>query len=240
MISWAPCGGVSIPVSESPEDIEAARKSTIESEFNSLWMEPVYKGAYPEKILKSYGEDALEIGPGDMEEISQPLDFFGVNTYNGHFVKAGKNGVPEAVKFPSGFPRTSFQWPVAPECLYWGPKFFYERYGKPIYITENGMANTDWIALDGTVKDPQRIDFLDRYIGQLKRASEAGINIGGYFQWSLMDNFEWAEGYKMRFGLVYIDYPTQRRIPKSSAYWYSKVIESNGETLTPLSDKAMP
>ena len=93
------------------------------------------------------------------------------------------------------------------------------------------MSGMDWIALDGQVHDPQRIDFLHRYLLELKRAVTDGIDIRGYFQWSVMDNFEWAYGYKQRFGLVYIDYPTQRRIPKDSFHWYRRVIESNGASL---------
>jgi beta-glucosidase len=100
-----------------------------------------------------------------------------------------------------------------------------------VYITENGLSNQDWIALDGKVHDSQRIDFLHRYLRELKRACADGVDVRGYFQWSIMDNFEWAEGYKERFGLVYVDYPTQRRIPKDSAYWYQSVIESNGGCL---------
>jgi len=120
---------------------------------------------------------------------------------------------------------------VTPECLYWGAKFLCERYQKPLYITENGMSCHDWVSLDGKVHDPNRIDFLDRYLSQLMKASEEGVDIAGYFQWSFMDNFEWGDGYTERFGLVYVDYETQERIPKDSAYWYKTVIESNGEVL---------
>ena len=127
--------------------------------------------------------------------------------------------------------RTIYHWPITPSALYWGPKFFYEKYKKPIVITENGMGLSDWVALDGKVHDPQRIDFLHRYIREFQRAGEDGVEIKGYFQWSFMDNFEWYEGYKFRFGLVYVDYQTQQRIPKDSAYWYSDVINSNGANL---------
>jgi beta-glucosidase len=166
-----------------------------------------------------------------MRDIRQPLDFHGVNIYQGSRVRAGKNGQPELVPAPVGHPMTAFRWPITPEALYWGPRFLHERYGKPIYVTENGLANADWIALDGKVHDPQRIDFLHRHLRELKRACADGVDVRGYFQWSIMDNFEWAEGYRERFGLVYVDYPTQRRIPKDSAYWYKGVIESNGADL---------
>ena len=109
-------------------------------------------------------------------------------------------------------------------------ELLYERYQKPIYITENGMACHDTISLDGKVHDPNRIDFLARYLGQLKRAAKE-IDLKGYFQWSLMDNFEWEKGYAERFGLVYVDFDTQERILKDSAYWYRDVIRTNGSEL---------
>jgi beta-glucosidase len=131
----------------------------------------------------------------------------------------------------TGIGRTIYHWPVTPSALYWGPKFYYERYGKPIVITENGIGLSDWVHLDGKVHDPARIDFLDRYIGEFDRAGEDGVEVKGYFQWSFMDNFEWNEGYKHRFGLVFVDYQTQKRTPKDSAYWYRDLIASNGGSL---------
>jgi beta-glucosidase len=122
-------------------------------------------------------------------------------------------------------------WPVTPEALYWGPKFLYERYKLPIVMTENGMANMDWVHADGQVHDPQRIDYLRRYLLELRRASEDGVPIQGYFQWSILDNFEWGHGYRQRFGLIYVDFATGRRIPKDSARWYSEVIAANGANL---------
>jgi beta-glucosidase len=165
-----------------------------------------------------------------MEIIQQPLDFFGANIYNGETVRMGAKG-PENVPHPLGMARTVYHWAVTPEALYWGPKFFYERYKKPIIITENGLGLSDWVALDGKVHDPQRIDFLARYIGAFKRAADDGVEALGYFQWSLMDNFEWNEGYRFRFGLVHVDYQTQERTPKDSAYWYRDVIATNGAHL---------
>jgi beta-glucosidase len=115
--------------------------------------------------------------------------------------------------------------------LYWGPRYFWERYRLPIVITENGMANLDWVAMDGGVHDPQRIDYTTRHLQELLRAVGDGVHISGYFHWSLLDNFEWAEGYEQRFGLVYVDFRTQRRILKDSARWYAEVIRTNGESL---------
>jgi beta-glucosidase len=123
------------------------------------------------------------------------------------------------------------EWGVTPEALYWGPRLFYERYKLPIFITENGMAGCDWVHLDGRVHDPQRIDFLTRYLRELGRAVDEGVNVSGYFIWTFTDNFECAQGYKARFGIVYIDYATQKRILKDSAYWYRDVIATNGAAL---------
>lgn len=122
-------------------------------------------------------------------------------------------------------------WPVTPEALEWGVRFLGERYHLPLYVSENGLSCTDRIFLDGSVHDPQRVDFLTRYLQALRRGIQAGADVRGYFHWSLTDNFEWAEGYAQRFGLVYVDYPAGTRIPKDSARWYREVIESNGALL---------
>ncbi len=120
---------------------------------------------------------------------------------------------------------------MTPEALYWGPRFYHERYGAPVVITENGLSNSDWAGLDGAVRDPARIDFLARYLRELRRAVLDGIPVRGYFHWSLLDNFEWAEGYSQRFGLIHVDFATGRRTPKESAAWYAGVIRSNGAGL---------
>lgn len=234
-IGWAPVGAAKIPATHSPEDVDAARLATFSTTTktvwsNSWWNDPVFFGSYPESDLEVFGDDAPVVHAGDMEIISQPLDFFGANIYNGQTIRAGDNG-PEEVPNPLGIGRTIYTWPVTPEALYWGPKFFYERYGKPIVITENGLGLSDWVALDGKVHDPQRIDFLDRYISAFRRATDDGVEALGYFQWSFSDNFEWYEGYRFRFGLVHVDYETQVRTPKDSAYWYQEVAASNGAIL---------
>lgn len=115
--------------------------------------------------------------------------------------------------------------------MYYSVKWQYERYRKPVLITENGMCCHDWISMDGKVHDPQRIDFLRRYLLQLERAADEGADVLGYFCWSWMDNFEWTQGYRPRFGLVYVDYETQARTPKDSAFWYRDVIANNGTNL---------
>jgi beta-glucosidase len=115
--------------------------------------------------------------------------------------------------------------------MYWGPRYFHEKYKLPMSITENGLSTRDQVFLDGKVHDPQRIDVTHRYLLELGRALREGLPITGYYAWSILDNFEWADGYKQRFGLVYVDYQTQKRIPKDSFDWYKKVIASNGGSL---------
>jgi beta-glucosidase len=242
-VGFAPATQVKMPATDSPEDLEAARQAmfsvTERSAFNhTWWMDPVFNGRYPEDGLKFFGEDVPDVQDGDMETISQPMDFFGCNIYHGRRVRAGADGRPELVPLPVGYPMTTqMDWPITPECLYWGPRFFHERYGSPIVITENGHQNADFIMLDGQVHDPQRIDYLHRHLLELGRAIEDGVPVDGYFQWTFMDNFEWALGYGVRVGLVYTDYPTQMRVPKDSAYWYRDVIASNGGKLSESVDE---
>jgi beta-glucosidase len=236
LVGLAPVGPVSIPASETPEDIEAARKTmfsvtTKGSWNNTWWMDPVFLGHYPEDGLELFKDDLPEIRPGDMETIHQPLDFFGCNIYNGQQIRRGANGLPEPVALPQGFAMAASGLSITPEALYWGPRFYYERYGSPVLITENGYTCLDWVHLDGRVHDFQRIDFLRRHLLQLRKAASDGVKLLGYFHWAVMDNFEWVEGYKDRFGLVYVDWATQKRIWKDSAYYYKKVIESNGTYL---------
>ena len=236
VVGWAPCGRTCIPATDKPADIRAARQSMFKITERSIWQhswwsDPIFFGHYPAEGLKIFGADAPQIEPGDMRTIKQPLDFFGVNIYSGEVMRAGKQGVPEVVPPLTGHARTTYGWKLTPAALYWGPRFLQERYKIPVYITENGLGCMDWVALDGQVHDPQRIDFLTRYQRELKRAIADGVDVRGYFHWSIMDNFEWNEGYKQRFGLVYVDYQTQKRVPKDSFYWYKRVIESNGASL---------
>lgn len=235
-IGYAPTSGMCYPEKETPKDIEAARKAlfALPDDLSnwtwnvSWWSDPVILGKYPEEGMKKYEKYLPVITDEDMKLISQPIDFYGQNIYNGRCIRMGTDGRPEEVRRPAGFPKTATNWPVTPEALYWEPKFLYERYRKPIYITENGMACHDTVSQDGKVHDPNRIDFLARYLKNLKRAAEE-IDIRGYFQWSLMDNFEWDKGYAERFGIIYVDFETQERIWKDSAYWYRDLIRRNGD-----------
>ncbi|MCC5848175.1 MAG: beta-glucosidase [Verrucomicrobia bacterium] len=236
-IGAAPVACVSLPETESAEDIRAAYEATFSVTDKTLWKthlfaDPMVLGHYPDDALKVFAED-LEgtILDGDMERIHQPLDFFGFNIYNGQRVKAGPDGKAVSVTATPGHPATTMHWRVEPTCMYWATKWFHERYKLPVVITENGLANNDWVHLDGKVHDPQRIDFTHRYLLELHRAIEDGAQVDAYFHWSVMDNFEWALGYNRRFGLIHVDYGTLVRTLKESAHWYRGVIESNGEAL---------
>ena len=238
-IGYAPCGAPAVPKDETnPADVEAARKayfSTSEKSplFSVSWFsDPPILGTYPEDGLKRFGQYLPENWQEDLKKICQPLDFYTQNIYEGTEIRAADNEDGyETVPYPAGHPRTAFGWPVTPRALYWGPRFLWERYRLPFIISENGMSCHDWIMSDGKVHDPNRIDYLRRYIKELLRASEDGAEICGYFCWSLMDNFEWGKGYSERFGLIYVDYTTGERTPKDSLAWYADVIRANGENL---------
>jgi len=235
-VGWAPAVRVCYPQTESPADVEAARRASLDPGAADLWntawfADPIHLGRYPDGGLRSLGADAPRCTPSDLDCIHQPVDFLGVNIYSGTPTRSGEDGETVACAHPTGGPRSALNWPVAPESLRWGPAFLWERYQTPIVVTENGISSLDWVHLDGRVHDPQRIDYTARYLQQLGQAVADGAEVRGYFHWSLMDNFEWAEGYKDRFGLVHVDYATQRRTMKESASWYRAVISSNGAVL---------
>ncbi len=243
----SPC----LPETSSAADIAAAQAGTFSSPIdhftadfwwreNAWWLDPVYTGNYPQDALSALAEDAPEIRPGDLETIRQPLDFLGTNIYGGRIVRATPDGKGQLVDFPAGFPRTANGWEVTPDAMYWGPKWLYERYKLPVFITENGCSCRDWPSLDGQVHDPNRIDFAARYLQALARAAADGVPLRGYLHWSLLDNFEWQEGYTQRFGMIFVDFPTQNRILKDSAHWYASIIKSNAATLPPSPPAVAP
>lgn len=228
-IGWAPVGLVAVPNSCSGDNIDAARSATMDITAPDLWnntwfSDPVFLGHYPESGLQVYGSAVPVYDRREMELIAQPLDFLGLNVYTGKRVAATEAGQWEEVPLAEGHARTAFDWPVVDDCLYWSARFHHERYSIPIVITENGMANVDWIDQNGTVGDPQRIDYLHRHLQGLQQCVEEGCDVRGYFHWSLLDNFEWAHGYGRRFGLVYVDFPSGRRVLKNSAHWYRENI----------------
>lgn len=242
-VGMSPTGDVWLPENDMAEAVEKAReKSFSVPEFgfmitNAWWADPIILGKFNEEAEKRWGELLPQFTEEEWNMVSAPLDFYGFNAYQGTVVyQSNKDCYPTYAC--QGSARTMTDWNVTPEVLYYAPKFLYERYKLPILITENGMAGMDWVSLDGGVHDMQRIDFLHRYLLELERAVGEGIPVLGYQHWSVMDNFEWMSGYDKRFGLIYIDYQSQKRILKDSAYWYRKVIESNGESLHKKEDKA--
>jgi beta-glucosidase len=235
-IGWAPVCTVRYPATTDPADVQAARAATLAADqqdmwSNTLYSDPVCLGQYPEAALRAWGRDFPKFTAAEMAIISEKIDFYGMNIYRGDRVRQGANGATEHVDVQPGHAITAYHWPVEPASLYWGPRFIYERYKVPIFITENGLSCLDWVGLDGTVHDPQRIDFTHRYLRELAHAMQDGVAVQGYFHWSLMDNFEWSEGYRQRFGLVHVDYNTQVRTLKDSARWYAGVIRNNGRDL---------
>ena len=233
-ISMAPYASVLRPVDDSEEAINAAYEETFVSAHEkfafsmSYWSDPIYLGHYPEDLVAKYGDLIPEFTEEEWALVSAPLDFYGVNIYYHNGGQELKNGYLS--NWYQGCPHTAINWPVTPSTMYWAPKFLYKRYGLPVMITENGMSEHDWVCLDGKVHDSYRIDFTHRYLKELSRAADE-MPIIGYMHWSVMDNFEWAEGYDERFGLIYVDYQTQERTIKDSGEWYRSVIESNGENL---------
>ena len=262
-IGTAQAGVNRIPASPRADDVQAARTRALATDpetmySNTLWLDAMVLGRYPAEYLEGNAKHAPRLfGTStfgdDLRVIGQPLDFVGINQYQADRVRfaprdrdatgadkprdkaAGdRSRKIETVPWPDGSPITaSFEWAVAPETMYYMPKFLYERYRKPIYITENGISVRDWISVDGKCHDPMRIDFTVRYLRELARAIAEGIPVRGYFHWSLLDNYEWAEGFKHRFGMIHVDYQTGKRTLKDSAYWYRDVIRSRGKMVMP-------
>ncbi len=236
-VGLVPAGSRYCPVTDEEQDVEAARELTFRAAEGSVfsytwWLDPVFFGRYPADGLEIYGEDVPDVAEGDMELISEPIDVCALNCYTSRLARADADGRPEVVPHPPGYPMTSQgDWAIVPRGIYYASRFLYERYGHPIVVTENGHQNNDFIMSDGRVHDPQRVDYIRGHLLQLERAIDDGVPVRGYFHWTIMDNFEWAFGYKVRVGLVYTDFQTLERTPKDSAYYYRKVMETNGACL---------
>ncbi len=216
---------------DNPDDLEAAKR--VNMQYNNLFADPVLKGIYPQGFfdyLEGRGVVLPTILPGDMELINQELDFLGVNSYYTIYAKADPDNWPLGMKqVTSGRNKTDADWEVVPEGMYELLKWIDASYHpKKIIITENGAASNDWVNQDGKVEDPNRIDYLRQYLTAINQAMNEGVPVKGYYVWCFCDNFEWAWGLSRRFGIVYVDYATQQRIPKESAYWLSDVIKNNG------------
>ena len=199
---------------DSPQDLARARLD--DGLTIRLYMDALLRGCYPEDVLAFLGEDAPQVAPGDMEAIRQPLDFLGINYYTRNL--SGTGAPLDPVK--SGREVTDMGWEVYPHGLTELLLRLHADYCLPaLYITENGAAYQDRI-VGGRVADAERVRYLHSHIAALADALDGGVDVRGYFVWSLLDNFEWADGYAKRFGLVHVDYATQRRTPKDSAHWY--------------------
>jgi len=216
------------PVIESPEHIEAAHKAMREE--NAQYLTVIQEGRYTDLYLKRLGENAPKFTAEEMSIIRSPLDFVGINIYQPTYVRAdGSEKGYAVVSPPASFPHMYSPWLyMGPEALYWGPKLVADIWKvKELYITENGASSTDRLASDGHVYDTDRVMYLRNYMTQMHRAIAEGVPVKGYFLWSLLDNYEWADGYEKRFGIVYVDFATQKRTPKLSALFYKEVIRTN-------------
>lgn len=220
-------------VAASGSAADLAAMARVDANNNLMFLDPLLAGAYPERVHELYPGLRSLIRPGDDEVIAAPIDFLGVNHYQ-QVVVAHDDAEPSlrARQTPAEPATTSLRWSVKPESL----RNVLVRIGRehprlPLYVTESGASYEDHVDHDGRVLDPERIDYLRRYLGAAAAAIREGVDLRGYFVWSLMDNFEWAEGYGKRFGLIHVDYQTQRRTPKASAAWYRDVIQQHARTV---------
>ncbi|MEU5877219.1 GH1 family beta-glucosidase [Spirillospora sp. NPDC047279] len=209
-----------------PADRAAA--TAFDAFMNRLFTDPVLLGAYPDVVALGGPDPAAFVQDGDLAAISAPIDFLGVNYYQPTRLAAPQEGpLPFEMTEIEGHPVTGMGWPIVPEAFGGLLRGLRERYGDalpPIHVTENGCSFPDEVAADGTVDDARRIEFLDAHIKAVGAAIDDGVDVRGYYTWSLMDNFEWAEGFGPRFGLVHVDYETLARTPKSSYAWYRDLI----------------
>ena len=228
-----------LPGRDRDADREAARR--VDGQANRLYLDPLFRGSYPEEVFSYYrerGADLSFVQDGDLDRISAPIDFLGVNYYFRHTIRDAPEEDAPGVPFadldarpivPHAAEKTAMGWPVDPEGLTEMLVRIKEEYADlPLYVTENGRAVHDYVDPNGEVKDEDRISYLDAHFRAAHAAMERGADLRGYMVWSFLDNFEWAEGYSKRFGIVFVDYGTGRRIPKASARWYSEVIGRNG------------
>jgi beta-glucosidase len=213
-----------LPASKAPQDQAAARR--FEEYWNGAFPNPQHFASYPPSMARDI-EPYLQ--PGDMARISRTVDWFGLNHYSPNYIRADTSN-PMGFGFgapPADVPRTAMGWPIDPAAFRETLLSIHRRFRLPIYVLENGTAANDRVDEAGEVMDTSRIDYLRAYINAMGEAITAGADVRGYFVWSLLDNFEWSSGYQERFGLVYVDYPTQRRIPKLSARWYADLISAS-------------
>ncbi len=214
------------PATDSMEDKIAAK---VAHEWNNypLFLHPIYYGDYPDTVKEFLKEYLPKNYYKDMEEIKEEIDFVGINYYSGDLVKFDPDSPLGGKSVERGLPKTEMGWEIYPEGFYKILKGLQDEYNpKEVYVTENGAAFDDKVE-NGEVHDHKRIDYLKKHFEMAHKAIEDGVKLKGYFVWSLLDNFEWAFGYSKRFGIVYVDYNTQKRIIKDSGKWYSQIIKNN-------------
>ena len=221
-ITWA------YPYTNSKEDQEVCLRAI---EWTWDWfLDPIFFGKYPEGLLKTLEKAGAQpdVLPGDMDTIRQSIDFIGGNYYSASVRRhAPGQGIFEEEDMNMGYDRTDIGWPMDAVGLYDSLRYTQDKYGDiPIYITENGACINDE-PINGKVHDTRRIKYLRQHIIAMHRAIADGVPVKGYMEWSLLDNFEWAEGFGMRFGLIHVDFQTQKRTPKESFYWYQKIAKNN-------------
>lgn len=214
------------PATDSPEDAAAAR--AVDGMHNRWYLDPIFRGRYPDDVSSSFAGFLPDVQEGDMAIIRAPIDFLGVNNYSRSLVRADPaTGKPQHVR-PDGARFTDMDWEVYPQGLYDLLMRIHQDYEPPVlYVTENGSSFPDVRLHDGCVRDPERREYFEAHLASCSRAIADRVPLRGYFAWSLLDNFEWVYGYGMRFGLVYVDYPTLERTPKSSATWYRDFIATH-------------
>jgi beta-glucosidase len=219
---------VCVPVIEDRANMEAARRATREE--SAPFLTTLLEGAYPDSYFEREGANAPHVEPGDMKAIGSRLDFVGLNVYSPTYVRADGSARGYAkVPYPASYPRMGSPWLyLGPECIYWAVRNVCEIWNpRGIYITENGCSAADVVTAAGRIEDTDRVMYLRNHLTNLQRAAAEGFPVKGYFLWSLLDNFEWVDGYSKRFGIYYVDFKTERRTPKLSAEWYREVIARN-------------
>ncbi len=219
--------------SDRPEDLAATRRA--EAYMNRQYLDPVFFGRYPEEMREIFGEAWPDFPEAELEQLKQPIDFLGVNYYTRNVSRDEPTAWPvrAAAVRQKRHTYTETGWEVYPQGLTDTLVWVKERYGSlPLYVTENGAAFFDPPAVEGELlEDPLRVDYLKRHLAAAHAAIEQGVDLRGYFVWSLLDNFEWSLGYSKRFGIVHVDFETQKRTPKASARLYSEVIRTRGAAL---------
>ena len=226
-----------VPASDDPADVDAARRA--DGLTNRIFLDPLLRGSYPADVLEAVRgvTDGAHVQPGDEQRIAVPLDFLGINYYYRTVVRGGAEpsgeptpwvGNEDIEPVSRGLPQTEMGWEIDPDGLHdFLVRVARDYPGVPLYVTENGAAFADEKGSDGQVHDPDRIAYLDGHFRAARRAIDDGVDLRGYFVWSLMDNFEWSFGYSKRFGLIHVDYETLERTPKDSARWYAQVTRAN-------------